>query len=217
MRMSRARALAVGALAVASFGALCLLVVQVWRSQTGERRAGYVETTLRLDSLTARVEANDAYTHNLIAILEGEPSPVNSQPDTLQVRADAMPSTLIASEEEREFVRAFEADERFNLSVLSPIAADGMTFGAPTSPGGWADAIYRGTVVAVSWSAGLATVVVQHPNDFISVYKGLGALLTDRGAKIAAGQRIGRGDALSFELWHNGSQLDPDDYIALSN
>lgn len=216
MRMSRARTVAVGMLVLASFGALCLSLVRLWRSQTGERRAGYIENILRLDSLAAKVAANDAYARNLIAIIAGEPSPVSSHPDTL-APVDADMPMLTASDMERDFVRSYEADDRFNLSVLAPIAADGMTFSAPMSPGGWVAAIYRGGVVAVSWSAGLATVVVQHPNDFVTVYAGLTDLFADCGAKVVAGQRIGRGKAPSFELWHNGSRLNPDDYIALSN
>ncbi|MDE5632416.1 MAG: M23 family metallopeptidase, partial [Muribaculaceae bacterium] len=125
---------------------------------------------------------------------------------------------------------------RFNLSVLAPIAAEGMIFASPVpstatveplSTGGVSavqpaalpvSAVYRGSVTGLYYDGdGRAVVTVQHPNDFVSVYSGLDDVFVVKGAKVAASQRIGHtsaGRPLVFELWHNGALLAPGDYVA---
>ena len=144
----------------------------------------------------------------------------------------------MATEAERQFVRSYEEEERFNLSVLSPIAAEGMIFTSPVtsstsiepmpsqSPGvrikGGSNlpvaAVYRGSVIAVNPQPdGTTSVILQHPNDFISIYSGLDDVFVGKGKKVAAGQRIGHSQGKTpvvFELWHNGTALNPEDYIS---
>lgn len=130
----------------------------------------------------------------------------------------------------------YEEEERFNLSVLAPIAAEGMIFASPVpstatveslASGGVSavqaavlpvSAVYRGTVTGIYYdNDGRAVVTVQHPNDFVSVYSGLTDVFVNKGAKVAASQRIGHtaaGRRLVFELWHNGALLAPGDYVA---
>jgi murein DD-endopeptidase MepM/ murein hydrolase activator NlpD len=59
--------------------------------------------------------------------------------------------------------------------------------------------------------------VIQHPNEFISIYSGLSEIFVSNGDKINTGTRIGIAEAgkfeLKFELWHNGTALDPRQYI----
>ena len=146
-------------------------------------------------------------------------------------------SLLAPSEAERQFVQLYEASDRFNLSVLTPIVAEGMAFYSP-APEALVEAVsndnatsvsftqadllpvsatYRGTVVSVYNNAeGLKTVIVQHPNDFISLYSGLSECFTKPGARLLAGERIGhsgKGNTFTFELWHSGSATDPSDYV----
>lgn len=201
----------------------------------GDLRARYLDAAVRLDSLENITRINEAYISNLAEIFRGpetkpklEEAPVVSVPDSL----------LSASEQEKQFVRSYEAEERFNLSVLAPIAAEGMLFSAPvpmaesarTLPGANsleihargampATAVYRGTVISVTVRPdGKSVVVVQHPNDFISVYDGLTDVYIRRGDKVGAAQRIGAVPAkgtMQFELWHKGTPLNPAEYIAV--
>lgn len=185
----------------------------------GDVRRQYTEAALKIDSLERISREQTAYTSNIIAILtDSLPDPVI--PDARQ--PSALIDTLIsAGENELRFVKQYEQEQRFNLSVLSPIAAEGMIFEAPSETdtgAGPVNAVYRGSVVAAfTGDDGLSTLVVQHPNDFISVYNDLDQVYVDRGDKIVAGQRIGHatsGRPLLFELWHSGARLDPALYIA---
>ena len=186
----------------------------------GDLRGRYVEMALRVDSLEMEARRQHAYMSNIMDILT-DSVPTAAPADGLQPKASAMVDTLLrAGEAEQRFVKQFDADSRFDLSVLSPIAGEGMIFVSPMSTdtgAGPASAVYRGTVVAVTTADnGLSTVVVQHPGEFISVYADLAEVYVDRGDKVVGGQRIGLATParpLLFELWHSGVRLDPAKYI----
>lgn len=239
--MTRTRVILVSAAVIAGGAALLWSILAYTplrrllpESLSGDLRQQYIETALRLDSLEQQARLNNAFLGNLTAIMADEVSE-----DSVMVRAAETlaysDSLLAASEAEKNFVRSYEEEARFNLSVLSPIAAEGMVFNAPASapvtvealpegrPGVYlvgADAlaaVYRGTVVGVSTASdGTSTVTVQHPNDFISVYDGLGDVFVEKGRQVAAAQRIGhaaKGSVPAFELWHKGNALDPLKYM----
>lgn len=184
---------------------------------SGDMRSRYLDAAVRLDSLERVARSQAAYTENIMAIFTDSVKTQTPAPAAAEAPADTL---LEATEAEREFVRRFEERERFNLSVLSPIAAEGMIFDAPvqTADGpGPVAAVYRGTVVGLEHTeGGTYTVTVQHPNDFLSVYSRLDDVYVDKGAKVLASQRLGRttGEAAAvFELWHSGTKLDPTLYI----
>lgn len=188
----------------------------------GDLRSQYLDAALRIDSLERAARSHEAYADNIRRIFAGEAPDTAGR--TVAAPATVADSLLEASEAERRFVRQFDARERFNLSVLSPIAAEGMIFESPVeniAGAGNIDAVYRGTVTGVTrTSGGSYTVTVQHPNDFLSVYSRLDEVYVDKGAKVMSGQRIGRtasGNRLDFELWHAGSLLDPQQYVGISN
>ena len=243
VRMTRVRVV------IVSVAAMLALVALVWAvivytplrhfvpgTLKGDLRAQYLETALRLDSLEQNARANEAYLASVLAIMRGEtdsivPAAVPAVPET-----PSADSLARASAAERRFVSRYEEEERFNLSVLAPIAAEGMIFASPVpstatveslASGGVSavqaavlpvSAVYRGTVTGIYYdNDGRAVVTVQHPNDFVSVYSGLTDVFVDKGAKVAASQRIGHtaaGRRLVFELWHNGALLAPGDYVA---
>ena len=243
VRMTRVRVV------IVSVAAMLALVALVWAvivytplrhfvpgTLKGDLRAQYLETALRLDSLEQNARANEAYLASVLAIMRGEtdsivPAAVPAVPET-----PSADSLARASAAERRFVSRYEEEERFNLSVLAPIAAEGMIFASPVpstatveslASGGVSavqaavlpvSAVYRGTVTGIYYdNDGRAVVTVQHPNDFVSVYSGLTDVFVNKGAKVAASQRIGHtaaGRRLVFELWHNGALLAPGDYVA---
>lgn len=207
---------------------------------TPELSDRYADMSVRLDSVAEATRLYEAYADNIRAILSdslppSQASQARSIPDIQDIPLDQL---MTSSDAERQFVAAYDDAERYNLSVLSPIAAEGMTFYAPVAgvdaqpvaadiPGMAiaaakatpVSAVYRGTVVSCHFIPGRGTtVVIQHPNDFVSLYSGLAQSFVARGAKVRAGERLGIANGqlypLTFELWHNGSALPPEDYIS---
>jgi len=207
------------------------------------QRYEMTKLSARVDSLSLLAAVNNMYLSNMVAILNDEididsiQHAYNDSINRLQLPVDSLLGTSSA---EREFVRRYEQRERFNVSVLSPVAAEGMVFYQPVSmplarasdpsgriiyqlaPSSPVSAIYRGTVIDSHYvpSHGY-TVIIQHPNDFISRYAGIAEPMVERGSKVNTGARIGLSSSaraedrppVTFEMWYNGSQLDPTNYI----
>jgi murein DD-endopeptidase MepM/ murein hydrolase activator NlpD len=83
--------------------------------------------------------------------------------------------------------------------------------------------VLDGTVVFSGWTMDTGySIFIQHENNLISSYKHNAELLKDVGDKVKAGDVIAimgnsgeltTGPHLHFELWHNGTALDPETYI----
>ena len=202
-------------------------------------RDKYIAMSVHLDSLERAVQTFDGYTQNKTSLFDDTSRIATvSMPAGAALAEVSVDSLLVSSDAEKQFVRRFEDAERFNLSVLSPIAAEGMMFAPPftgvtfterdngipqivTSAATAVSAVYRGTVVNVYYTTGLGiTVAIQHPNDFITIYSGLDDVFVKRGEKVKTGMRIGVSSTdkhtFAFELWHNGSPLPPSSYITFN-
>jgi murein DD-endopeptidase MepM/ murein hydrolase activator NlpD len=80
-----------------------------------------------------------------------------------------------------------------------------------------------GTVVFTGFSAEDGNIIhVQHNNNLISIYKHCSALLKLTGDRVKSGEAIGvvgntgensRGPHLHFELWFNGSPINPQEFV----
>lgn len=80
-----------------------------------------------------------------------------------------------------------------------------------------------GTVILSSWTLETGHVIqIQHANNLISVYKHNSKLLKTAGLRVKAGEAIAiignsgeltTGPHLHFELWHNGTPVNPEQYI----
>lgn len=83
--------------------------------------------------------------------------------------------------------------------------------------------IQDGTVLFSDWTPGGGhTLIIQHPEQFISVYKHNAVLLKKVGTFVKAGDAISlvgssgehsTGPHLHFELWHKGVPVNPTKYI----
>lgn len=81
-----------------------------------------------------------------------------------------------------------------------------------------------GTVIFTGFSAGDGNVVqVQHSNNLISIYKHCAAFLKSTGDRVKSGEAIAvvgnsgersHGPHLHFELWFNGSAINPQEFVA---
>lgn len=83
-------------------------------------------------------------------------------------------------------------------------------------------AVENGTVVATEGgSDGIMSVTIQHGGGYISVYKHLEEILVRKGQAVQSGAVIGRlgsgeegqNPELEFELWRDGTAVDPERYI----
>lgn len=82
---------------------------------------------------------------------------------------------------------------------------------------------YSGTVLLADFTPETGFIVaVQHPNNYVSVYKHCASLLKNVGDAVRAGEPIaflGQSgnkavkNHLHFELWYNGKPLKPDTYV----
>jgi murein DD-endopeptidase MepM/ murein hydrolase activator NlpD len=85
-------------------------------------------------------------------------------------------------------------------------------------------ATLEGTVTVATWSLTTGYIIqVQHSHNLISMYKHNSSLLKKEGDHVSAGEPIAiigntgelsTGPHLHFELWYNGSPINPEDYIA---
>jgi murein DD-endopeptidase MepM/ murein hydrolase activator NlpD len=83
--------------------------------------------------------------------------------------------------------------------------------------------VLDGTVIFAGWTMDTGySIFIQHENNIISVYKHNAELLKTLGEKVKSGDVIAimgnsgeltTGPHLHFELWHNGTALDPETYI----
>ena len=81
-----------------------------------------------------------------------------------------------------------------------------------------------GTIIFTGFSASDGNVVqVQHSNNLISIYKHCSAFLKTTGDRVKSGEAIAvvgntgeksRGPHLHFELWFNGSPINPQEFVA---
>ena len=80
-----------------------------------------------------------------------------------------------------------------------------------------------GTVIFSGWTLETGYVIgIQHDHNFVSIYKHNSVLLKTEGDHVIAGQPIAisgesgeltTGPHLHFELWENGSPVNPEEYI----
>ena len=112
--------------------------------------------------------------------------------------------------------RSFDApDSSYDITIMS-VDADRSVM-----------AIESGTVVGiVQGSMGNTSIIIQHSSGYVSVYKHLGEALVRKGQMVQSGAVIGRlaqdeesgrPSDLGFELWRNGTAVDPERYILFKN
>ncbi len=83
--------------------------------------------------------------------------------------------------------------------------------------------VLNGTVILSAWTPENGhTIVIQHLNNFISVYKHNATLFKKEGNYVTAGEAVAlvgntgewsKGYHLHFELWQNGIPVNPKDFI----
>lgn len=110
--------------------------------------------------------------------------------------------------------------------ILNPYDAAGHHYGVDISGtlSQSVNAAYGGTVVSAVFTADAGYIItLQHPGNVITVYRNNGALLKRQGDAVRAGEPIAyvgnagfreQGPYLHFEMWLNGSPVNPVEYIS---
>ncbi len=205
-------------------------------------RSATEDNILRLDSILVVYRQYQTYLDNILTTLDIDRTSSDSVAMAPNLQELSPDSLLPPSPLERKFVDAMEERERFNISVLAPLAADGMMF-SPVSDSGIFTSASRseekgvvllapddavkcdadGSVLAAYYSAsdGGNVVIIQHAKGFVTRLSRLGSMMVSSGETVLAGQVLAlnpRPDAkgrrfVEVRMWHNGLPLIPYEYI----
>ena len=206
-----------------------------------------INSNMRVDSLIHEVEKQQLYLANICAILNDEITIDSLENSYIDMSQDSI--DIETSELEAQFVKEWEERERFNLTsqAASVAALQELNLFRPTKgeiirkfnpadghfgvdideiAGESIVSIHDGIVVFSDYSANDGfTIVVQHRENLISIYRNCYRLLKQVGDKVYGGEVIGTlsdgsGEErkerkfLHLELWHRSKPLDPNIYIA---
>lgn len=193
------------------------------------------DTYQRLDSLQEAYARNEAFMANILTVLDTDRIPADSISVSRQTASVTADSLLPPTSREKKFMHQMQEREKFNITVLAPLAAESMLFypvsteGIPTAAtrhsqrasvvlarGAAVNAIADGTVLSLVRTAHGTAILIQHPKGFISRISGIANPLVGEGEKIVGGQAIASAGTsnVGVELWHNGEPLVPFDFIS---
>lgn len=209
----------------------------------------YIGNYLRIDSIAREVEKQGRYIANVKALMSGEitldslnvvPEPITG--DSISIEITELEERFASEWEERERYnltsQATNINEVKALNLFRPAQGELVRgfdittghYGVDIAevPGESICAIHDGTVVMSDFTASDGyTIVIQHRENFVSVYRNCYRLMKNVGDKVIKGEAIGtfsnpnnskngeRKRFLHLELWHRGKPLDPNIYIAL--
>lgn len=248
-RLSRSAlaGVAAGVLAVCVSIAVIIIMFTPLRTllpgyMNNSQRVATEDNLMRLDSLSEEYSTNQAYIDNCLKVLDENRVPSDSSAEAMLTRGLIPDSLTGASAIEAAFVSRMEEKERFNISVLAPLAADGMLF-SPVSPDGIFTMDSRasdtgtvivpeaepvqssadGSVVAsyYSWAGRGYELVILHDRGFMTAYSHVGAPLVTTGDIVNSGQAVamapepdrnGRRE-FSIRMWHDGLPVIPYEYV----
>ena len=206
-----------------------------------------ISSNIRIDSITYEMAKQERYIANIKAILNGDMTLDSIKNSPQHITSDSI--DIESSELEREFVKEWEERESYNLTsqatnvneiqslnlfrpaqgeIIRAFDISNSHFGVDIAevPGESIRAVHDGTVVMSDFTANDGyTIVIQHRENMISVYRNCYRLMKEIGEKVTKGEAIGtfinrkaedNGNKrfLHFELWHRGKPLDPNIYIA---
>ena len=163
--------------------------------------------TIRYDKSRILPTRADSLLRDALESITGEYSLSNTKP--LQSESARFSTPMRGS-----IIRNFDAPESsYDIAIMSLDGESSVM------------SVERGTALAVEEQAdGTLNVMIQHTEGYISVYKNLGETLVRKGQSVQSGAVIGRirtsagegieeKNILTFELWYNGTAVDPELYI----
>lgn len=212
-----------------------------------ELKQQIVELTFKSDSLETKMKANDLYFSSIQKVLRGdiEPGALDKNSELNEDLTKTLSDIDVEPHEEELRLRQEVADEEkyntFDTAIsnrkktifFSPLSGQTSSNFAPekkhfgvdilAEKGAAVKAIGDGTVIFAEWSAQTGfVIIIEHSDNFISVYKHNASLTKRQGDMVKAGEVIATvgntgelttGTHLHFELWNNGYAVDPFNYL----
>lgn len=203
------------------------------------------DLAFKTDSLQQRLNFNQRYYESIKKVLQGEISPVDFNRDSIveAAKTDLSEIDLAPPREDSLLREKVEKEDKYNLFesatgdasfVLFPPVNGTISDGynakdkhyavdVVVAKGTPVKATADGTVIFAEWTAETGFVMIlEHPNNLISVYKHNQSLSKQQGELVKAGEviatsgdtgKLSTGPHLHFELWSDGYPIDPTNFI----
>lgn len=184
------------------------VVTSILSGNTPTLHSTVMTDTIRYDKSTIMPTRADSLLRRALESTDGDYSLSNTKP--LKTEAAMFNAPMRGS-----VTRNFDAPESsYDMAIMSLGGDDSVL------------AIENGTIVGVQRGAdGMNVITIQHAGGYVSVYKQLGEALVRKGQHVTSGMVIGRlsdpeaesddvqSAELGFELWRDGTAVDPERYI----
>jgi len=207
-------------------------------------RTNAVKNIETLDSLSLVIEENQDFINSIGSVILGETTKFEAQKEEKKLRIDISDIEFKVNKEDSVLRKIVEKEDRFNVLesatsklkyvLISPIFGQvtsrfdysikhfGTDIAVPTnSP---VKSIAKGTVVLAEWTVQTGyVIVIEHVYGLTSVYKHNDSGLVSQGDLVESGQVIAlsgntgeltTGPHLHFELWRDGSPVNPENYFS---
>lgn len=212
-----------------------------------------IKALSQVDSLNNEVELWRAYAYNIRQIIDGTKKPIKAD-SIIELRRDSINATatrsaldtLLRNQMTTQLEKLVNDNTaRTKHKIYPPMSGqitnhlnykqkiNGITIS--TNKYSPIMSVTDGTIISSGWTSEYGyTMQIQHPNNIISIYKGLTRPLKEVGDRVSPREVIGyiginkevSADTLInvlnpqsttfnlyFELWHNGNLIDPEKYI----
>ena len=217
-----------------------------YRTEADRSRESLVQNIIRLDSMERMMNDMLTYNENIGLIMEGKTPVARTLPASDSLRTSnkvlVMPSpedSILRAQMEGAGPYSLAGDEgssrrkvRESIQLMTPIEGiitEGFDIAAgrfgvkiAAAAGDRVAAVDGGTVVQSLWTPENGyTVILQHAQNLLSVYRNLSRSLVATGQTLRPGEIVGynaeaeNGEVrlFQFELWSNGKPVDPESYI----
>lgn len=215
----------------------------VQSGDTAETRVQIEEQQRAIDSLYNLTSSNEKYLDNLMRLLNDEDfddsTAMNSQ-DTAFVNyvpnfTKSKEDSILRAKMQNQEVNGVASESGFSIDFFFPpvnglvsqsfsLTKDHYGVDVSTTADEPIKACLNGTVILAGWVPGEGNIIViQHNNEFTSIYKHCSVLLKSQGDRVSIGDPIGivgntgentSGPHLHFELWQNGVAMNPQEFIS---
>ena len=211
---------------------------------SSEVQKNLIELSLKSDSLEGILHNRAIYLENinnlisgrgLITLVESKNSASEKEDEIIfeKSKDDSLLRLLVESEDKSSIYVKSVSDNNYLVffTPLSGLISD--IYNSKTKHFGVdlvakdksrISSVLDGTVIISHWTSETGyVIVIQHKNDYVSLYKHNSLLLKEVGDFVNAGDHIAvignsgelsSGPHLHFELWHKGTPVNPEDYIS---
>ena len=204
-----------------------------------------ISLSLKSDSLEQIINNQDLYLKNIRSIITGDVLFLEQDSSSMKKSIDIDQITFENSLEDSLLRVTVEAENKGALYIqkqkkqdlllfFSPVKGFISDYFSPSKKHYGIDVVAKektrissvldGTVIVNTWTNETGYVlIIQHKNDYLSIYKHNSVLLKDVGDFVLAGEHVAvignsgelsSGPHLHFELWHKGVPVNPLDYIS---